>query len=170
MSAMLLWGFGLVLLAGFLLFIELFVPSGGVIGLVAGVTAIAGVVFFWRESTMWGLSGTLGVLILGPCAVAFMLKVYPETYVGRKLILGGSKADEESFAAKVMAQAEESEHREALLGKIGVTINNLRPVGEVRIDGQRLEALAERGVLDAGVEVAVVSIVDNQIKVRPTRG
>jgi membrane-bound ClpP family serine protease len=170
MSAMLLWGFGLVLLAGFLLFIELFVPSGGVIGLVAGVTAISGVVFFWRESTMWGLSATLGVLILGPCAVAFMLKIYPETYVGRKLILGGSRADEDSFAARIQAQAEEQAIRGSLIGRTGVTINNLRPVGEVRIDGHRHEALAESGVIDAGVEITVVSVVDNQIKVRPTRG
>jgi len=167
MSAMLLWGFGLVLLAGFLLFIELFVPSGGVIGLVAGVTAIAGVVFFWRESTMWGLSGTLGVLILGPCAVAFMLKVYPETYVGRKLILGGSKSEEETFAATVRAKAREHDHRLELIGHTGVTVTACRPVGQIRIDGKRFEALAESGVIDAGAEVTVVAIVDNQIKVRP---
>ncbi len=170
MSAMLLWGFGLVLLAGFLLFIELFVPSGGVIGLVAGVTAIAGVVFFWRESTMWGLSGTLGVLILGPCAVGFMLKVYPETYVGRKLILGGSKAEEEAFAAKVRARYERKNERSHLIGQTGTTVNACRPVGEVRIDGVRHEALAESGVIEAGVEVTVVSIVDNQIKIRPMQG
>lgn len=167
MSAMLMWGFGLVLLAGFLLFIELFVPSGGVIGLVAGVTSIAGVVFFWRESTMWGLSGTLGVLVLGPCAVAFMLKVYPETYVGRKLILGGSKSEEEAFAATVRTKADEHDNRQELVGQTGVTVNDLRPIGKVRIDGHRYEALAESGVIDAGSEVVVVSVVDNQIKVRP---
>lgn len=167
MSAMLLWGFGLVLLAGFLLFIELFIPSGGVIGMVAGVVAIAGVVFFWRESTTWGLSATLGVLILGPCAVGFMLKVYPETYIGRKLILGGSKTEEEALVASAQSRAEELDERLALVGQTGETINELRPVGEVRIEGQRYEALAETGVIDPGVEVVVVSIVDNQIKVRP---
>lgn len=167
MSAMLLWGFGLILLAGFLLFIELFVPSGGVIGLVAGVTAIAGVVFFWREDTTWGLSATLGVLILGPCAVAFMLKIYPETYVGRKLILGGSKSEEEEFAATVRTKTEAHNTRQELLGQTGITLNDLRPIGKVRIDGRRYEALAESGVIDSGSEVVVVSIVDNQIKVRP---
>ena len=169
MSAMLLWGFGLVLLAGFLLFVELFVPSGGVIGLVAGVSAIAGVVFFWRESTLAGLSGTLGVLILGPCAVAFMLKIYPETYVGRKLILGGTKMDEEARATSAQTRAQEYDQRQALVGQTGVTVNDLRPIGKVRIDGHRYEALAESGVIDAGVKVTVISIVDNQIKVRPTQ-
>ncbi|MCB9846905.1 MAG: hypothetical protein H6814_00685 [Phycisphaeraceae bacterium] len=170
MSAMLLWGFGLVLLSAFIVFIELFVPSGGLLGLLAGATAIAGVVFFWRESTMWGLSATLGVLILGPTMVAFMLKVYPETYVGRKLILGGSRSEEEAFAEKVKARSEEAEQRRALVGRTGVTINDCRPVGEVRIDGKRYEALAESGVIRAGAEVTVVEVVDNQIKVRPSHG
>ena len=168
MSAMLLWGFGLVLLAGFLLFIELFVPSGGIIGMVAGVVAIAGVVFFWRESTTWGLSATLGVLILGPCAVGFMLKVYPETSIGRKLILGGSKSEEEALMASAQSRAEELDERLALVGLTGESINELRPVGEVRINGKRYETLAESGVIEPGVEIVVVSIVDNQIKVRPT--
>ncbi len=167
MSAMLLWGFGLIALAVFLLIVELFIPSAGLIGMVAGVTAIAGVVFFWRESTTWGLSATLGVLVLGPVAIGFMLKVYPETYVGRKLILGGSKSEEDAFAEAARRQVEAKNQRQSLVGQSGVTINELRPVGEVRIDGQRHEALAESGVIEPGVRVVVVAIVDNQIKVRP---
>jgi len=167
MSAMLLWGFGLVLFGAFLLFVELFVPSGGLIGLIAGAAAIAGVVFFWRESTMWGLSATLGVLILGPASVAFLLKVYPETYVGRKLILGGAKEEEEAAATYAQQRTAAIEERRALVGMSGVTLNELRPVGEIRIGADRYEGLAESGVIDAGVEVTVVSVTDNQIKVRP---
>ena len=49
-----------------------------------------------------------------------------------------------------------------------MTESDLRPVGMIRIDGDRHEALAETGVIDANIEVEVVEVYDNQLKVRPT--
>ena len=43
----------------------------------------------------------------------------------------------------------------------------LRPVGVIRLDGHRRDALAEAGIIDQGTEVRIVEIIDNQLKVRP---
>ena len=54
-----------------------------------------------------------------------------------------------------------------LIGVNGVSITALRPVGTVKIEGKRIDALAETGVIDADTPVVVTDVYDNQIKVRP---
>ena len=54
-----------------------------------------------------------------------------------------------------------------LIGAEGVTETALRPVGFVKINGQRLDAMAESGIVEAGMPVVVTDVYDNQIKVRP---
>ncbi|MHC5009117.1 MAG: NfeD family protein [Planctomycetota bacterium] len=46
-------------------------------------------------------------------------------------------------------------------------MTDLRPVGVVKIDGQRIDALAESGIVEAETPVVVTDVYDNQIKVRP---
>ena len=48
-----------------------------------------------------------------------------------------------------------------------MTVTGLRPVGVVKINGQRVDALAEGGVIAANTPVLVTDVYDNQIKVRP---
>ena len=59
-----------------------------------------------------------------------------------------------------------AEFRE-LIGLQGVTITSLRPVGKVRIEGRRIDAMAETGIIEADTPIVVVDVYDNQIKVRP---
>ena len=53
------------------------------------------------------------------------------------------------------------------IGAEGVTITALRPVGIVKINGQRIDAMAESGIVEANTPVVVADVYDNQIKVRP---
>ena len=55
-----------------------------------------------------------------------------------------------------------------LLHLDGVAETPLRPVGTVRLEnGDRHEALAENGFIEADTKVRVVAVHDNQLKVRP---
>jgi membrane-bound ClpP family serine protease len=49
---------------------------------------------------------------------------------------------------------------------MATTATPLRPVGIIRYEGRRLDALSEAGIIEEGVEVEIVAVVDNQIKVR----
>ena len=53
-----------------------------------------------------------------------------------------------------------------LIGAEGMTITDLRPVGFVKINGQRLDAMAETGIVEADTPVVVTDVYDNQVKVR----
>jgi membrane-bound ClpP family serine protease len=53
-----------------------------------------------------------------------------------------------------------------MVGRLATTATPLRPIGVIRFDGRRLDALAESGIIEEGIEVEIISVVDNQIKVR----
>ena len=55
----------------------------------------------------------------------------------------------------------------SLIGKIGVAETILRPTGAVRIEGRRVTAAAESGIIDKGAAVKVVSTDGTSVVVRP---
>ncbi|MHC5004799.1 MAG: NfeD family protein [Planctomycetota bacterium] len=170
-DAFLIGGFVLVAVALALLFLEFLIPSGGLIGLLCGVAAIASVVAFFRYDTTWGIIATLGYLVLGPVALVFFFKLWINSPLAGRMILGGRAQVETEIdddrGASDQARRERLAQLQALIGVEGVTETALRPVGVVKIDGQRIDALAESGVILAGTTVVVTDVYDNQIKVRP---
>lgn len=163
-ESLLIWGLVLLAVSALLLVLEVLLPSGGVIAVASGVVGISGLVCLFRYDTTWGLVGTLGVLIVGPMLGAFMLKIWPETPMGRRLIHG--TRSEEDILAAAAAEEQERAARLALVGLEGVTVTDLRPVGMAKIGERRLEVLSEAGWIRAGTAVKVVSVSGNEIKVR----
>jgi len=163
-DAQLYWGMVLVAVGLLLIVLEAFVPSGGVLGMVSGVCAIAGVVLMWRHSTGWGVTGTLVVLILGPTAFFWSVSLLPNTPLGRKLI--GAPSEEE-VAEKELEEMERVSARRALIGRRGVAVTDLKPTGEIEIDGATHDARAEQDWIDAGTPVEVVSLGSFDAVVRP---
>jgi len=162
-STLLLWGFALLGAALLLLVIELFVPSGGIIGVAALAVAIAGVVLFWRVSVIWGVTSTALVLILTPIAINFGLKIMPHTPMGKHLFLDDDAETTEARQARHEAQREQEL---ALVGAVGTARTDLHPIGTAEIEGTRIEVLAEGGAIDAGTPVRVTRIEANQVRVR----
>lgn len=73
---------------------------------------------------------------------------------------------EDQLEAQRQQERSERDALHALVGAEGVAMTDLRPVGAVRIDGTRYDALAEVGVIAAGTKVRVTKVEFNQIKVR----
>lgn len=172
-DAALIWGFVLLGAALILLFIELFVPSGGIIALCSGVAVIGSLVAVFSHSPTTGLIARVLYIVIGPVALWFGFKWFESSPMGRRLILGAEddlpgRTPEEAYAASSSAQHERAHELDQFIGSRGMTEGALRPVGMVRIGEHRHEALAESGVIDANIEVEVVEVYDNQLKVRPT--
>ena len=168
----LFWGIALLAGAIILLVLELLFPSGGLLGILCAVCTVGSIIAFWRYTPMAG--GTaLGIyLVLGPFVVIFGFKLWIQSSLGKRMILGGDedapdKSDEEAHEASERARIERMVELRQLIGANGVTITALRPVGTVKIEGKRIDALAETGVIDAQTPVVVTDVYDNQIKVRP---
>jgi membrane-bound ClpP family serine protease len=87
------------------------------------------------------------------------------------MILGGDEPgaidpDDDSPMSNAHAHKERQAQLRQLIGAQGVTVTPLRPVGVVKINGQRVDAMAESGMIDSGKAIAVVDVYDNQFKVR----
>ena len=165
--------FGLILMGVslVLLFLELFVPSGGLISILAAVCAIGSVVAFYKYDTTWGMVATGAYVVLGPIIGIFGFRWWINSPLGRGMILGGnepgaSDLDDDSPMSDAHARQERLAQLRQLIGAQGIAVSPLRPVGIVKINGQRIDALAESGVIDAGQSVTVTDVYDNQIKVR----
>jgi membrane-bound ClpP family serine protease len=170
-STYVVWGFVLLAVAVGLLVLELFVPSGGMLGVMCAVAAIGSVVAFFAYDTLWGAMSLVGYFFLGPVAVVTAMRLWSSSPLARRLVLGGDQDDptmspEEAAYASERARSERLARLRDLVGAEGVTTTLLRPVGFVRIGGQKIDALAENGVIDADTTVIVVDVVDNQVKVR----
>lgn len=163
METMLLAGVGMLGVALLLIVLEAFVPSGGIIGIVAGVCAIIGIVILWRFSVIWGVSGLLVTAVLGPMSFAYALKIMPDTAFGRQML--GPGAEEIAEIGRAERQAER-EKRLALLDREGVALTDMRPIGTIEVDGEQHEASAEGGLIDRGAAVRVTDISGLEIRVR----
>ena len=160
---LLFWGLGLLAASLLLVIIEVFVPSSGLIAITAAGCAVVGLVFLFRYQLAWGVSGTLTILVLGPTAFGFALRVWPSTPMGRRML--GAKTPEEEEADR-LAALKERQKQQSLVGAEGMVLSDLRPVGMIQVDGARMEALSETGLIRAGAKVRITAIESNQIKVR----
>ncbi len=163
MDPQLVWALGFFALAFLLLALEVFLPTAGILAISSAVSAIVAVVMLYRFDVMWGNIGLLSVLVLAPAAAGFMLKIWPHTPMGRRII--GAPTEEEVEKARG-AEEEERRARQALIGKQGKVLQDLRPVGVVEIEGTRYEVLSETTYVPVGEMVRVTHADLMQIKVR----
>lgn len=167
----LLWGFVLAGAALGLLFLELLVPSGGLLGLVCGVAAIASIVAFFRYDTVFGVAALMGYIILTPILIVFVFRVWIHSPLAKRMVLGGDDeaaddGERDPLLASQQQRLARMEQLRQLIGAEGVSVTALRPVGFVKINGQRIDAMAESGIVEADTPVVVTDVYDNQIKVR----
>lgn len=162
-DAYLIWGLSLIAACVLLVGIEVFIPSMGLISVIATVVGISGVVCLFSVSTVWGVTGMLVLVVLIPITVGFGIKVMPDTYFGKRLLYG---EDGESQPV-LKGGAEEQEPYARLIGAEGVAVGDLRPVGNARFGEEKVEVLSEVSLIRSGTRVVVTSAEGMQVKVRP---
>ncbi|MEM9414133.1 MAG: NfeD family protein [Planctomycetota bacterium] len=159
---LLIWAvvaFGLAIL---LVIVEAFMPSGGIIGAMAGVCAVIGIVLFFRVDTLWGMLSIAITLIALPFLIAGLIWVWPNTLFGRWVTLSDDPETEQSTP-----EADDREAETITVGTEGTALTDLRPVGACRLDGRRTDCIALAGVIPSGTSVRVVSVEGTTIKVKP---
>ena len=150
-----------LLIAGFcILALELFVPSAGMLGALAGCMIIASVVIAFLTSSYAGMIFLLVTLLLVPIMLMLMFKIWPHTPIGKRLL-----SDDETLT-DVLPQGKNYD-RSDLAGKTGVAKTMMLPSGQIVIDGQKYDAVSDGFAIDAGDRVKVVSIKKNRIYVQP---
>ena len=164
------WGFILLAIAFVLLVMEVVIPSGGLIAVLCCVAGVGSIISFYKYETIWGHVALGGYFILTPVSLVFFFKFWLNSKASRWIILGGNanneSSSEETSIASEQARAIRNQEPRELIGLKGVTITALRPVGKIRLEGRRIDAMAESGTIEANSNIVVVDVYDNQIKVR----
>lgn len=154
--AILLMALGLGLAA-----LEIFIPSGGILGFLS-IASIIGSVWlaFSFSSTAAGFV-FIGAAAVGlPVVILFAFKWLPHTPVGKRLLLGTPKSDD------VLPEEDPRKKYRELIGKHGIAKSAMLPGGAIEIDGKTCEAVSESGAIDQGDAVEVVRIRNNRMVVK----
>ena len=141
--------------------VELFVPAAGIIGLVGLGSMTAGVVLAYSNyGVTVGTTFLIGVVLATPAVLALYFKIFPQSFVGRWLILRSPQRTVED------ATAQETDHRQSLVGKEGTAVTSLRPSGTAAIDGSRYSVVSAGDFIEQGDGVVVKRVEGPRIVVR----
>ena len=138
---------------------EVFVPSGGLISIVALACAIGGVVIFFNQSTTAGWIGIGIAAIMIPSVLVVSYKMFPKTRFGKSVTLTPPEREQGDAIP-------DTQELKELLGAVGVVLTPLRPVGMCDFSGQRVECVAESGYVDKGNKIKVIDVESTQLTVR----
>ena len=151
----------LVLIGLVLVLAEAFVPSGGMLTVMAVVSGGGGIAlaFLKVKSPAFGVVLTACALVLAPMAFLYGLSRLPRTFIGRRIVLGRPR--EHGWTAG----REEKDYR-SLLGREGRALGPLRPAGIAEFDGRRWDVVTEGPMVAAGTRIRVIAVEANRVVVR----
>jgi membrane-bound ClpP family serine protease len=142
-----------------LIIAEIFVPSGGLISLCALGCLVGGAVIFFHYSTIAGWIGIGIATVMIPTVLIFAYRIFPKTRFGKSVTLTPPERQQGD------AIPDTSELKK-LLGKVGIVLTPLRPVGMCDFAGHRVECVAESGYVEKDKKVKVINVESTQLTVR----
>lgn len=153
------FSFGLLALGLALIVLEVFIPSLGMLGVMAAASIIGGGVLAYLDpsSSVFILYVAISFVLI-PTMMVLALKYLPKTPIGKHFALGGPSFD------KKEAQAIEK-GIDDLVGCFGETITPLRPSGIALIEDRRVDVVTRGEMADKGVRVKVLKVEGNRIVV-----
>lgn len=161
MDDLLVAAYVLMALAFVCLLAEPFFPTGGVLFFAAGGLLSLGVLLtFVGGGLSHGLVGLVVALLGVPVAVVILFTIWPYTPLGRNMLAPGQGKDD------TLAALDSVKELDRLQGRYGKTISALRPSGMVDFDGQRVDTLAEGGMVEPGTWVRCTEVRSGKVIVR----
>lgn len=144
-----------LVVVGFLMIAaEVFVP-GMILGILGGLCLLGSVlVCYFAYGALVGTAAFSVLLVLTIAGFFLWLRVFPHTPLGKKMMLNRSLVPQSGLQAT------------DLVGATGEAVTPLRPAGTAVINGQRVDVIAESGLIDVGQKVSVVSQEGFRIVVR----
>lgn len=158
----LVWAALLLLIGLGLVMLEVFVPSGGVIGFLSIASVLAAVALAFYRGAWYGLSFLGAAVIAVPIVLAAALRWWPETPIGRRVLLEAPTSEE------VLPDSDQRRSLKSLVGRVGEAKSLMLPSGSVLIDGRTVDALSEGVAIEKGQWVQVVEVRGTRVVVRPT--
>ena len=156
------WPLLLLALGLALLVIELFVPSAGVLTVVACVSFVGAIGLGFRVSAQYGTAMLVVLAFLVPAFISIAVKWWPHTPFGRLILIQRPEHPDE-----VLPDTEEYRELPALVGQTGQAKTKMLPSGTVVLGDRKYDAVSDGMAIESGETIQVVDIRTNRIVVRP---
>ncbi len=154
-AALFLVGIGVIVL-------EVFVPSGGVLGFVSVAAIIAAIATAFLELGVGAGTAMIALsVVVVPVILGLAFRWFPETPLGRRVLPAPPEA------ADVVPDAPRRRRARDLVGQRGRTTSDLLPWGTVEVGSESLDGVSDGGPIDAGSEIIVVAAQGAAVVVRP---
>lgn len=159
----LFYAIGLLVVFFIVLLAEFFLPTGGFLGAVAIAILVAAISIAFSHSMTAGLVAIAFVLVATPLFLVAMLRVWPHTAIGRRMLNRRPGQRAESTSTKTTPDGKPIVE---LIGRRGVAKTDLLPSGMVVVDGEKIDAISNGMPIDAGTDVIVTSTDAGRVHVR----
>jgi membrane-bound serine protease (ClpP class) len=155
-----IWAIILLALGLSLSVLEIFLPSGGIIGFLAAAAVVGAIIVAFREGSGTGLAVLSSAMVAIPVVVALALQFWPKTAIGRRMLLRSPEGDD------ILPADPHNSYLKGLVGRVGVAKSKMLPSGAVSIDGRTIDAVSEGFPIAIGQRVRVIEVRGNRVVVR----
>ncbi len=156
-SLLLVLGIGLAVL-------EVFFPSGGILGFLTVCAVIAAIVVAFKAGPIVGMV-VLVISVIGlPTAIVLALRYWPKTAMGRRILLMTPSGDD------ALPDTPRRRLLKDLVGKTGRAKSKMLPSGAIVIEGRTIDAVSEGIFIEPDTPVQVTEVRGNRVVVRPVDG
>lgn len=156
-----IWVILLLVIGLAVMVLEVFIPSGGILGFVSVASLLAALgTAFLQIGAAAGMTA-LGITVIAvPLVLAAAFRWFPETPLGRRVL------PPPPDPADVLPDAARRRRLRDLVGRNGMAVNELLPWGSVEVDGVLVDAMSESGPIAAGTIVEVAGVQGMSLVVR----
>lgn len=140
-----------------LLIIEMHLPGFGIFGILGFISLVA-CIFVTADTFAQGLIMTAAMFVIVIIILAVFAFLASKGHLLKAVALKEATSTELGFSG--------TEDMKYLIGKAGVAVTNLRPVGDADFDGVKLDVVSRGEYIQKGTAVEVIEVEGNRIVVR----
>jgi membrane-bound ClpP family serine protease len=156
------WSALLLLIGLGLVMVEIFVPSGGILGFLSFTSILAAIILaFYHSGPLLGVAFLVVACLAVPVALGVAFRFLPQTPIGRRLLPTIPTTEE------VMPDSDQRRRLRELVGRVGRAKSKMRLSGSVLVDGHTIDAVSDGMPIEPDQAVRVIEVRGNLVVVRP---
>ncbi len=157
----LVWSILLIVAGLIVIAVELFLPSAGLLGILAGSLIVAGIVAAFLSGVVAGTVVLVATSLSLPILIALAIKIWPSTPIGKRILIGVMTEED------VLPKEDLQQSLQALIGHRGIAKTKMLPSGIVWIEDRNYDAVSDGFAIEPGSAVEVIAIRTKRVVVRP---
>ena len=160
----LFWVTTLLFVGLFVMVLEVFIPSGGLLGFVSIAAIVAAIATAFAEQGIGPGFLVLAITAVAvPATLAMAFHLFPSTPLGRRIMPSPPEPQD------LVPDQKQRDRLRELVGSQGRAVTDLVPWGQVEVSNERIEAVSRAGPISNETVIEVVGTEGRAVVVRTTQ-